>query len=90
MGNVLAGSCLTALSNFLKMSFIQSVPNAATDMVGALLSGILADIGKANEKIMICEVHFKIPILTVEGGIFFIFDPQSTHKIVRATQQYIQ
>ena len=89
VGNVLAGSCLTALSNFLKMSFVQSVPNAATDMVGALLSGILSDLGQSSDKIMISEVHFSIKDLDVNGRVFFIFDPKSTQKILKATEKYL-
>lgn len=89
VGNVLAGACLTSLSNFLKMSFIQSVPNAATDMVGALLSDTLGDIGQSHEKILASEVHFTIKTLGIEGGVFFIFDPLSTQKILKATEQYL-
>lgn len=90
VGNVLAGSCLTALSNFLKMSFVQSVPNAATDMVGALLSGILADIGKGSDDVLVSEVHFVIKQLAIDGSVYFIFDPASTGKILAATQRYLQ
>lgn len=86
VGNVLAGACLNSLSTFLKMSFIQAVPNAATDMVGALFGHVLADLGQAHEHILASEVHFQIPSLDVEGGVFFIFDPLSTTKIIKATE----
>ena len=89
VGNVLAGSCLHSLSNFLKMSFIQSVPNAATDMVGALLSSTLADIGQRSDTVLVAEVHFAIPSLGVDGNVFFMFDPQSTEKILHATHDQI-
>jgi len=89
VGNVLAGCCLTALSNFLKLNMIQSVPNTATDMVGALLSNVLADLGQANQEVLISEVHFHIPTLDINGGLFFIFDPKSTEKILKATEQYL-
>lgn len=89
VGNVLAGSCLHSLSNFLEMNFIQSVPNAATDMVGALLSSTLADIGQRSDNVLIAEVHFKIESLQVEGNVYFMFDPQSTLKILSATNKHI-
>ncbi len=89
VGNVLAGSCLSSLSNFLKMNFIQSVPNAATDMVGALLSNTLADMGQANEQVLAAEVRFTIKEMEVGGHIFFMFDPPSTTKILDATQRYL-
>ena len=60
VGNVLAGSCLHSLSNFLHMTFIQSVPNTATDMVGALLSSTLADIGQPSDTALVAGIHFPI------------------------------
>ncbi|MDB4978440.1 MAG: cheC [Candidatus Peribacteria bacterium] len=89
VGNVLAGSCLTSLGNFLKMSFIQSVPNAATDMAGALITSALAEIGKSSEKVLISEVNFMIKELDADGKIFFLFDPSSTQKILDATTKLI-
>ena len=87
VGNVLAGSCFAALSTFLGMSFLQSVPNAATDMLGSLLDGILSDLGEHFEHVLASEVHFSIPSLKAEGSVFFIFDPQSTQKILAALQR---
>jgi chemotaxis protein CheC len=87
VGNVLAGSCLTSLGNFLKMSFLQSVPNTATDMVGALISTALAEVGKASETVLASEVKFDIAELDANGTIFFLFDPPSTKKIIDATER---
>lgn len=89
VGNVLAGSCLTSLGNFLKMSFVQSVPNAATDMIGALLSNVLADLGAATEEVLVSEVFFNIKELEVDGRLFFMFDPSSTKKILDATTKLL-
>jgi chemotaxis protein CheC len=89
VGNVLAGSCLTSLGNFLKLSFIQSVPNAATDMVGALVGTILAEVGKSSEKVLASEIVFTIKELDAGGKIFFLFDPPSTQKILDATSRYL-
>lgn len=89
VGNVLAGSCLASLGSFLKMSFVQSVPNTATDMLGALISSILAEIGKASEKVLASEVLFSIDEMGVDGSIFFLFDPSSTQKILNATSAYL-
>ena len=89
VGNVLAGSCLSSLGNFLQMNFAQSVPNAATDMMGALVSSILADVGKESEKVLASEVMFSIGELGAEGRLFFLFDPSSTEKILAATTKVI-
>ncbi len=89
VGNVLAGSCLSSLGNFLKMSFIQSVPNAVTDMMGALVSSALAEVGKQSEKVLASEVLFNIKDLDVDGRMFFLFDPPSTQKIIDATHKYL-
>ncbi len=89
VGNVLAGSCLTSLSNFLKMSFVQSVPNSATDMIGSLLGNVLAELGTKHEDVLISEIFFQIKELAIDGRMFFMFDPSSTKKILEATKKYL-
>lgn len=89
VGNVLAGSCLTSLGNFLKMSFVQSVPNAATDMMGSLLTSVLCERGNAQEDVLVSEILFQIKELKIDGRMFFMFDPSSTRKILEATKKYL-
>ena len=62
---------------------------AATDMMGALVSSILADVGKESEKVLASEVMFSIGELGAEGRLFFLFDPSSTEKILAATTKVI-
>jgi chemotaxis protein CheC len=86
-GNILAGSCFASINQFLGMKFEHSEPNTATDMVGAMLSSILADLGQDSEKVLAAEVHTLVPDLDIDGGVFFIFSPKSTQTILEATER---
>ncbi len=90
VGNILAGASLTALSKFLNMNILQSVPETATDMLGAVMETILSEIGKKSETVLVFKVDFKIEGDSVSGNLFFIFDPQATTKILDATKRKIK
>lgn len=87
VGNILAGSCFSSLSSFLNLSFTHSIPNFATDMVGALLSSILAEFGEEHEAVLNEEVQLHVRDLDVHGSVYFLFDPDATKKIVEATEK---
>ncbi|MBU0982018.1 chemotaxis protein CheC, partial [Patescibacteria group bacterium] len=38
VGNILTGTCFSALSKFLDMSILQSVPGTASDMLGSVIN----------------------------------------------------
>lgn len=87
VGNILSGASMNALSKFLNMNIIQSVPETATDMLGSVVDSILAEIGKDSDIILIFKVNFFIGNKMVEGNLFFLFDPKSTAKILEVTKK---
>lgn len=87
VGNILSGASLTALSKFLDINIIQSVPDTATDMWEAIIDSILAEIGTASESILLFKVEFSIGEREIEGNLFFLFDPQATDKILTAIRK---
>lgn len=58
IGNIVAGSYLTALSTLTQMKIISTVPNMTIDMVGALLSVPAIEYGKYGDKILLIQSHF--------------------------------
>lgn len=90
VGNILGGASMTALSKFLDMNILQSVPEAATDMLGAVVDSILADIGQESEIVLVFRVNFTVEGEPIEGRLFFLFDPKSTDKILETTRQKVQ
>jgi len=87
VGNILSGAAMAALSRFLGMYIVQSVPDAATDMLGAVVDSVLAEIGLGSDTVLIFKVRFTVEGKDVEAQLFFLFDPHSTKKILEKTKK---
>lgn len=90
VGNVLSGAGMTALSKFLDMNILQSVPDAATDMLGAVVDTVLAEVGRESDIVLVFNVNFKIEEEDIDGQLFFLFDPKATAKILEATKKKLK
>lgn len=87
MGNVVAGTSLSALGRFLDLNIIQSMPDTATDMLGATLDAILLDMGQVTETMLAFKVKIAIEEEKMEGKLFFMFDPKATTTILAAAKK---
>jgi len=87
VGNILSGAVLSAFSNFLGIQMIESVPEEATDMLGAIVDSILAEIGQESDIVLVFKVEFNIENDHTKGELFFLFDPKSTDKILKITKE---
>lgn len=58
IGNIVAGSYLTALSSLTAMKIVSTVPSMTIDMVGALLSVPATEYGKYGDKILLIQSKF--------------------------------
>ncbi|HSX29284.1 MAG TPA: chemotaxis protein CheC [Candidatus Saccharimonadales bacterium] len=81
IGNILAGSALGALGHFLGLTFMQSVPGSATDMVRAMVNEITAELGAKTDHILVLTIRF-VTETGISGTLYFLFDPASTQKIL--------
>lgn len=84
MGNILSASYLNALSQMTGMTLINSVPAFASDMAGAILSVILAEIGVKGDYALVIETNFLSKVLVQEkkGFFFLIPEPEALLKIL--------
>jgi|SRR3989344_5812006 len=89
VGNILAGSALNALADFLDFTLVQSIPDIATDMLNAVINTITADLGQEAEKVLVLETIFRDEASTVEGKYYLLFDPKSTQAILDAVKKKI-
>lgn len=88
MGNVVAGTSLSSLGRFLDLNIIQSIPDTATDMLGATLDAILLEMGQVTEVMLAFKVKITITEETHEQGqLFFMFDPKATATILAAAKK---
>jgi Chemotaxis protein CheC, inhibitor of MCP methylation len=84
IGNILAGSYLSSLADFTKLTMTPTVPSLAIDMAGAILSYGLLQFGQMGDAALLIETTFLEDRDTVEGHFFLIPDPESFEKIFRA------
>lgn len=89
VGNILSGAGMTALSKFLDINILQSVPDAATDMLGSVVDTVLAEIGKESDVVLLFKVTFDVKGEPIKGRLFFLFDPKATTKILIAAKAKI-
>jgi chemotaxis protein CheC len=84
IGNILAGSYLSSLADFTRLTMTPTVPSLAIDMAGAILSYGLLQFGQMGDAALLIETKFLEDRDTVEGQFFLIPDPESFGKIFRA------
>ncbi|MBR2564712.1 MAG: chemotaxis protein CheC [Paenibacillus sp.] len=81
IGNILAGSYLSSLADFTKLSMYPTVPGLAIDMAGAILSYGLLQFGEMGDAALLIDTSFFEGEDQVEGQFFLIPDPTSFAKI---------
>lgn len=58
IGNIIAGSYLSAMSGLTGLSIAASIPYTAIDMAGALLSLPATEYGKIGDKVLLVQTQF--------------------------------
>ncbi|MGQ8871785.1 chemotaxis protein CheC [Paenibacillus sp. TSA_86.1] len=81
IGNILAGSYLSSLADFTKLSMYPTVPGLSIDMAGAILSYGLLQFGEMGDSALLIDTSFFEGEDQVEGQFFLIPDPPSFAKI---------
>ncbi len=84
IGNILAGSYLSSLADFTKLSLQPTVPSLAVDMAGAILSFGLIEYGAMGDHALLIDTKFLEGHDEVEGHFFLIPDPESFNKMFTA------
>lgn len=89
MGNILAGSYLSALADFLHMHLVPSVPAVGIDMFGAIISYGLIEISQVSDYAIVIDTEIKDPYVTdnselLKGHFFLLPDPDSFTKIFKS------
>lgn len=84
IGNILAGSYLSSLADFTKLSMSPSVPALAIDMLGAVVSSGLVQYGVMGDRALFIDTKFCEGSDAVEGHVFLVPDPESFDKIFAA------
>ncbi|PYI50389.1 chemotaxis protein CheC [Paenibacillus flagellatus] len=84
IGNILAGSYLSSLADFTKLSMSPTVPSLTIDMLGAVVSYGLIQYGEMGDKALFIDTKFFEGNEAVEGHFFLVPDPESFDKIFKS------
>lgn len=88
LGNILAGSYLTSLSDFTNLMLQSSVPSMAVDMAGSILSFGLIELSQVSDYAIIIDTRLSDDSVhaseDVEGHFLLLPDPDSFPVIFRA------
>jgi len=84
IGNILAGSYLSALADLTGLYMSPTVPSIAVDMAGAILSYGLLQFGTMGDDALLIDTTFLHGSQESEGHFFLIPDPDSFEKLFRA------
>lgn len=84
IGNILAGSYLSALSNLTNLTIKSTVPGLAIDMAGAILSVPAIEFGKTSDFALYIKNEFTDGLNSVIGNLFLIPDNDSCSRLLLA------
>lgn len=84
MGNILAGSYLSALSTLTNLNIMPDVPSLAIDMAGAVLSVPAIVQAKGSDTVLYIENEFTDGHDTVMGDLFLIPEEGSYTRLLKA------
>jgi len=84
IGNILAGSYVSALATLTGLNITTTVPDLAVDMAGAILSVPAIEFGKYSDTVLFIEAVFNEGNTKVSGNFFLIPDTLSYDKLLKA------
>lgn len=84
VGNIASSYFLKSLTDHSKLNILPSPPSCMVDMVGAVLSSIIADVSKTTDHVLVMETIFLISSRQIKGYFFLFPKPQSLNSLLKA------
>ncbi|MGL5352980.1 MAG: chemotaxis protein CheC [Clostridium sp.] len=83
IGNIISSSFMNAISDFIKVEAIASVPAIANDMISAVLVSTFVEAGQQDEHILDIQTHFiGDENSKVTGHFYYVPSPGALDKIL--------
>lgn len=84
LGNVMAGSYITALGSMTRLEVQQSIPYFASGEIGAIFNSMLAEVGLTSEMALVLEIEFIVASERFRLWFYVLPDITSSTKILDA------
>ena len=81
IGNIIAGSYLSALSTMTNLVILPSVPYIAVDMAAAILSVPAIQFGQYGDNALLIETEFGDEVM-MQGYFILMPEPESYYKLL--------
>jgi len=93
-GNIISGSFLSAISNYLKINMVESIPDIATDMLKAAMDFVLAKFAKRKiGQAVAFEIDFEMSTTTavtvdrINAYFILLLDIESANKVLESLKK---
>ena len=83
MGNIMAGSCLRALSTLTGLTIDMSIPSMTVDMLGAIMSVPITEFAQVGDKVLFIDDGFKIDGVAIKSNIILIPEMESLETLMK-------
>ena len=85
-GNIMASAYLNALSDFLAMLLLPSVPNLVFDIAGAILEAAAEGVERHNGEIIVVANEFSAEGTGIRGHLLLFIDSSSLENMVSSAE----
>ena len=89
LGNIMGGTYITSLSNFLSISIGLSTPSQVYDMSDAIINQIVCLMSPDVEDVLFLKTEFDINSEKIDGKILVFTDSASLTKILEAINKLL-
>lgn len=83
VSHILAGTYVTALSEFLDLNILISTPYTVYDMFGSILNSVLTEMSCKTDFALLLDAEFLIKEEKIYGNILTLFDPLSLDYLLK-------
>ncbi len=89
-GNIVLGNCLTAISNWLKVRFWESVPKFSSDLLGAIINDLLINFALKTDYVLVLKTEFMVESQKISGSFVLMFEREGYELILRKTRELLK
>ncbi len=83
ISHIMAGTYVTALSKFLDLNILISIPYTVYDMFGSILNSVLTEMSCKMDFALLLNAEFLIKEEKIYGNILTLFDPASLDCVLK-------
>lgn len=80
-GNILAGNCLSAITDMVDLELRESVPHLKTDILGSIMDNFLLEIAREQDEVLVFRTEFQWEE-SADAYFIFLFNPAGHKRIL--------